>query len=561
MTRLLSGSTLRRGGSGQFIDLKGAQPQLPATETTATGFSLITRNDLITEYRSSLGFIEFATATMYSSLPEGTIRIVGSGTAFLSTSTTTGVLVVKGGIGVGGNMFIDKDIVVNNITVGQGFQGKNNLVFRGVANTNTSVLEDGQNSIAIGYDVLTGIVTSNKNIAIGRKALSTGSDISNSIAIGDSALTRMGTNNYPILGTISNVTIVPSTSVTNITTSTPILVTAASHGLSSGTKVILQGVIGLATASGAPSIINDTGFWIWSVDANSFYLYNNRALTIPSIGNTTTFNGSIVALTNYVSGGTVISPVKLTVNTFIDTGTRVYINGIVGTTQLNLSDYYVDNISANTIALYNNSILDIPEDSTGYTPYVNSGTVFRYTYNDNNLAIGVNSAPSLENGANNFFFGNNLLTSLITGSNNTFIGHNVGANLYNVNGTIALGGDNLVDNRDNQINIGSVFYYDGAGNSDFNTDARLGLGTESTGTNSGALVVLGGLGVAGKVYSGGSGVAAENYELYTPTLTITTGTAPPNPRLGDIWINTSIFGYLQYIQDGTSTIWLQIVQL
>jgi hypothetical protein len=59
MPSLLSGSTLRRGGSGEFIDLPGAQPQLPATDTTLTGFTLVTDNVLRTSYRSSLGFIEF----------------------------------------------------------------------------------------------------------------------------------------------------------------------------------------------------------------------------------------------------------------------------------------------------------------------------------------------------------------------------------------------------------------------------------------------------------------------------------------------------------------------
>lgn len=558
MTRLLSGSTLRRGGSGQFIDLAGAQPQLPPTDTTATGFTLITRSDLITEYRSSLGFIEFATATMYSSLPQGTIRIAASGTAYLSTTTSTGVLVVQGGIGVGGNMTIAHDINVNGLTLGQGYQGTNNIVLRGTANTNTSVLENGQSSIAIGYDVLTGLLTANKNIAIGRKALSSGSNISNTIAIGDSALSRVGTNNNPIIANISNVTIVPSTSVTNITTSTPIQITANGHGLSSGTKIILQGVIGLATSTGASSVINDTSFWIWEIDANNFYLYNNRALTIPSIGSTTTFNGSIVSLTNYVSGGTVISPVQLTVSTFINTGTEIFVDGIGGTTQLNNRNFYVDNINSTTIYLYNNSILDQPENSTGYTTYTSSGTIFRYTYNDNNLAIGINSAPLLENGASNFFFGNNLVSSLVTGSNNTFIGHNVGANLTNVNGTIALGGDNLVDNRNNQINIGSVFYYDGAGNTDINSDVRLGLGTASTGTDTGALVVVGGLAVKDKVYSFGSGQPDENYELYTPKISINTGTSPPNARVGDIWIDASVPAFLQYVRDGTDTYWIQV---
>ncbi|NDG79742.1 MAG: hypothetical protein EBX47_09990 [Synechococcaceae bacterium WB8_1B_057] len=147
---------------------------------------------------------------------------------------------------------------------------------------------------------------------------------------------------------------------------------------------------------------------------------------------------------------------------------------------------------------------------------------------------------------------------MVTGSNNTFIGHNVGANLTNVNGTIALGGDNLVDNKDNQVNIGSVFYYDGAGNTDINSDVRLGLGTASTGTDTGALVVIGGMAVQGAIYSHIVGNPNENFLVHSQTTSITTGTPPVYARVGDIWIDASIPAFLQYIRDGTDTYWIQI---
>jgi hypothetical protein len=82
MAKLISGSTIRRGGSGEFIDLAGAMPQLPPTDTTATGFTIVTDSLLRTTYRSSLGFVEFSDASMYSSLPEGTIRILDFQTSY-----------------------------------------------------------------------------------------------------------------------------------------------------------------------------------------------------------------------------------------------------------------------------------------------------------------------------------------------------------------------------------------------------------------------------------------------------------------------------------------------
>ena len=88
MPGLLSGSLLRRGGSGEFIDLAGAQPQLPPTDTTSTGYTVVTDGLLRTSYRSSLGNVEFKNAELWSNLTTGTIRILATGTDIISTSTT-----------------------------------------------------------------------------------------------------------------------------------------------------------------------------------------------------------------------------------------------------------------------------------------------------------------------------------------------------------------------------------------------------------------------------------------------------------------------------------------
>jgi hypothetical protein len=192
MPGLISGSLLRRGGSGEFINLASAQPQLPPTDTTSTGFTIVTDGLFRTTYRSSLGNIEFRNAELYSNLTTGTIRILATGTDIASTSTNTGLLVVNGDIGVWGTMNIGKDININGITVGQGYEGINNIVVRGVALPLPNDFETGQASIAVGHDTLMGIATSYKTIAIGRYALSSGTEISNSIAISNSNCS----NNY-----------------------------------------------------------------------------------------------------------------------------------------------------------------------------------------------------------------------------------------------------------------------------------------------------------------------------------------------------------------------------
>ena len=81
--------------------------------------------------------------------------------------------------------------------------------------------------------------------------------------------------------------------------------------------------------------------------------------------------------------------------------------------------------------------------------------------------------------------------------------------------------------------------------------------TVSTSTTTGALTVGGGVGIKGSVYSK-DGIAAENYLLYTPRVFITENVLPTGPRVGDIWIDSSVPAYLQYIKEGTSTFWIQV---
>jgi hypothetical protein len=375
MPSLLSGSLLRRGGSGEFIDLASAQPQLPPTDSTSTGYTLVTDSLLRTSYRSSLGNIEFKNAELWSNLVDGTIRILATGTGITSTGTNTGLLVVDGDIGVGGAMYIKDDIIVNGITIGQGYKGLNNIVVRGVASPQLDSYENGQESIAIGYDTLLGIASSYKVIAIGRQALSSGTDISNTIALGDGALRLMG----------------------------------------------------------------------------------------------------------------------------ITTG----------------------------------------------------------TFNDRNIAIGIDSAGKLIDGKDNVFIGHEAAKIWTTGSSNIIIGQNTAKFVNTGSGIISIGGDNLVDGWDNQVNIGSVFYFDGRGYAYIAAETSIGLGTDSTGTSSGALIVSGGVGIAGNVHSGSCGIEDEDFLLYTPKI-ITTATQPASARLGDIWIDPTVPAYLQYIKDGTSTFWIQV---
>lgn len=546
MPNLLSGSKLRKGGSGEFLPLAGAMPQLPST-TSTTGFTLITNDVLQTRYASSLGNIEFYNSTLYSNLSSGTITVLTSGTEGISYSTASGTLVVNGGVGIGQNLYVKDDINVNGLTIGQGYKGTNNIVFRGTATSVEYEFDNGQQNIAIGYDVFQGIATSYRSVAIGRYALSSGTHISNSIAIGDSALKKSGA----LIDT-------PIAEITGATQANPVIITAPGHGLPSGTYINIHDVVGM--------------------------------------------------------------------------------------TELTTQSFYISVVSSSTFGLYLDNILTVPLNGTGYSGYSSSGTVNRVFLKDNNIAIGQSSGASLIDGTGNFFFGDKIAKNLTTGSYNFFAGRG-GINITNGSNIISISGSNIVDGVDNQINFGSVFYYNGQGFTNFNSNMELGLGVESTSTDNGAAIVIGGMGVSGNINVGGelnaigagkvdlspdaysvylqptsggqvtiapsglgsidnmdiglndpaaakfntvdivsttaststntgaltvaggvgiggdiyniNGAIDENYLLYTPQVFVSTST-PASPRIGDVWVDATNFAYLQYIKDGTSTFWLQV---
>lgn len=517
MTKLLSGSTLRRGGSGEFIDLKGAQPQLPPTETTATGFTLATDGLLRTSYRSSLGFVEFSSATMYSSLPLGSIKMLATGTTFLSTGTGSGTLVVTGGVGIGGNMHVKEDIVVNGLTIGRGFEGINNIVFRGEAEPVTeeyNSFDNGHENIAIGFDTMLKLQEGHGNIAIGRYALSTGTGISNTIAIGDNAAKQLGVVPSILVRPISSVVVKTPLSISTITNGNPVAVTTNEvHELTTGSRISIANVQGLTT--GTQSLVNNSGFWVVPLDDYSFELY-----TDPGFGEESYLNGNPAVWTAYISSGTVIRPMEITAaGNDYTTGTRVIFDGIVGLVdennidypiELNAGSFYVNPITQHSFQVYHDSIIGRGVDGSALTPYISGGTSTRYLYRDGNVAIGKNAATALYDGEQNFFLGYNIATNLTTGSYNFLLGHNVANNLKKGNGIVSIMGDNLVDGVDNQVNIGGVFYYNGQGYLRLNADTTLGLGSNATGGNTGGLAVFGGISVSDNLVIGSTATSTNS---------------------------------------------------
>ena len=413
MPGLLSGKTLRSGGSQTFIDLKGAQPQFPPDTDQSTGYTISTNNFSVSTATNTLGNLVHYKGQIYSNLPNGNIVFTGTGTGTVivsqptvSLSTDTGALIVRGGIGVGGGMNIQNDIVVNGITVGQGFQGINNISLEGApAFSPINDFNNGQESISIGWGSLQGISSSNRSIAIGVNALSSGTGLRSNIAIGDSALKSIGVTPQFLL--------LPVLAVTNATTA---VLTVTGHGYTTGTEVI--------------------------------------------------------------------------------------INNAQGMIELNSNKYWVDIVDQDNIKLYSDNILGTAVDSTGYGTYTGSATIHRVLLTDNNIGVGTNAGKSLYDGTKNLFLGDNLAINLTTGTSNFILGHDAANNLIQGNRNISIMGDNLVDGVNDQISIGGVFYYNGNQLLDLNTDVLVGLGTQSTSTNTGSLLVQGGVGITRSLYVG-----------------------------------------------------------
>jgi hypothetical protein len=545
MARLLSGSTLRTGGSGEFIDLKGAQPQLPPTSPAGTGFTLITDELLRTSYSSVLGFIDITTATMRSLLPDQQIRVVSTGSLVLSTSTTTGVLAVRGGIGIDGNIFATKDITVNGITIGQGYRNDvdsawNNLVIRGVASTSESPndFSNGQQNISIGYDSLTNLDTAYKSIAIGRYALNTGTGLRNSIAIGDSSLKNIGILPTEYIKPIVNITTSSSTPITGITNANPAVVTSVDHGLSTGQRISIASVVGLST--GTTSLLNGHSYWVDVYTTDTFGLYTDPVFTTATSVNSISLGD--ITWTSYQSSGTVVHPIEVTVsNHGYTTGTAVLMSGIVGvedlrdpeyTVSLNDIVYYINVVDTSTIQLYTDPIVGAGVDGTYFSSYQSGGTIHRVLKQDDNIAIGSNAGKSLIDGERNFFLGDNIATNLTTGSYNFFIGHDAGNGMKIGSGNVSIMGDNLIDGRDNQVAIGAIFYYDGAGYLRLTADTAVGLGSTAAGGNTGGLAVFGGVSVsdnivvANSVTAGTTSTATVVSALYSNNVVLASYTSP-----------------------------------
>jgi hypothetical protein len=616
MPGLLSGSSKNSSAPGGFANSPALQFQLGATPAQDTGFTLISDDGSKTKFVSSLGNLQFDHGVVYSNIQNQNINFIGTGTgnviisgSQINANTSTGVLVVNGGIGISNGLYTGQDINVNGLTIGQGYAGANNIVITGVASAITNTVDfDGENSISIGWSALTKISSAQNSIAIGRYALFSGTNLTNTIAIGDNSLKNVG-----------SISSLPVGNINAIAVGTTTIVTVFNHNLSTGSAILINGVGGSLGSN-----LNGNNYLASVITTNTFLLYN---LYYPD----DLYNLATDSIYSLISGK----------------------NSLVDTTGLS---------GAVTSGTVSRSIVTYANMGLG----TNAGQSF---YNgQHNFFIGNNAAPNLTTGSFNFFIGYDVSANMITGDNNisfnskilqngrsnqigfgnvfyfdgistTTIGsslfvsdpnygnyYNESTGFYNstgalrVNGGAGIRGSLYIGSNLNVTNSGTVTLSPSFGTVVVNpsstgtidnmsigattpglgifTTAKITNTTSSISTNTGALQVVGGIGVIKNVYigtdvnantanirstasststttgavtiSGGVGVQGSVYSkdgnpyqnnlLYSPKVTVS-GTIPLNPNIADFWINTNNLVEYQYIIDGTSTFWIQIAQL
>ncbi len=159
-----------------------------------------------------------------------------------------------------------------------------------------------------------------------------------------------------------------------------------------------------------------------------------------------------------ITSATQASPVVITTNTVHDftEGTPVTIVDVVGMTQLNGNEYYADVITSNTLALYEDDVLSVPLDGTGFTAYTSGGVatgeyagakkindLTDVKFNAPNFAdsimLGYTTTGTLSNAHSNIFIGKDAGKTVTSGNQNTVIGHKAGDSITDGTNNVLIG--------------------------------------------------------------------------------------------------------------------------
>lgn len=530
MPNLLSGKVLRDGGSGNFIALPGAQPALGPTPSTATGFTLITTPVGITSYSNTLGEIAFSDSTIISYYPGRNINLQTSGTGSFvvnaptlfnnfvtfgntltianlevtnreiitsgipSTDHLSGALIVTGGVGISENLYVN-----GQLSVEADFNA-NGASFLNPVDYNVSIQPSGLGTVNINPATVAGSIN---NVNIGATDEGTGkfttleataniqstSTVTGALIVrggvgvgGDIRATRIFDNSVRVISTIN---VGPGLAI-NTTT---------------GPSVIMSntGVTSLFASTGLNVSSNVGDVTIWS--------FGNTLQSVTEVGNTTNIAVEFNNLTAATS--------STTASVVIRGGLGVAGNAIIA------GDLNTNDIQANEIRAINAIFTTVSVSSK-------LSTTSSFVDNSIYTAGGVGIEEDLTVGGNAFIFGD--LTVFGTGTQIVFtvvdLGRKVvalstsaGPAILSIDAGITVGpianpfvkflfdGVNSWKSQGginptitNSYNLGSVSY---RWKDIYANTINLSSSQQATSTSSGALILAGGAGIGGNVYTSG----------------------------------------------------------
>ena len=133
----------------------------------------------------------------------------------------------------------------------------------------------------------------------------------------------------------------------------------------------------------------------FNTTGNALEIYNGGSWTVPTGGGGST-------TTSTITGATQANPVIISTasaHNLIDSS-YVNITGVVGMTELNGNNYYVDVLSSDSFALYSDSGLTAGVDGSGFTLYVSGGLVVSGSTSPGFLSL--TDTPSTYSGAGKY---------------------------------------------------------------------------------------------------------------------------------------------------------------
>jgi hypothetical protein len=310
---------------------------------------------------------------------------------------------------------------------------------------------------------------------------------------------------------------------------------------------------------------NATGYLEWLVNSSPD---NTNNVT----GTNGTFRlGSIILTDNTASNAT--NTGALTVVGGVGVGGGLYVGGAITATNVYVNGFAVSTSTFNTGTLVTQAVSATTASfatTSSFAQSFNTTTLVTQAVSATSLVSGtwtfaVSSTGSVTLNGTPFVSGSAVTAASGTGTTTTFVISNITASTgtnsgaLQVVGGVGVGGGLYVGGAITATNV----YVNGYAISTTSgatftggtlTNAvNITSSTQSTSTTTGALTVTGGVGVGGNLTVGGTVTGGG-------VRTTTTSTAPANPTVGDIWYYTTGDVIYRYTNDGSTTtnFWLDI---